>query len=72
MNKYIVPICYINKSLNKLEVINARSYHDCQEQIMEKIITDNDLPETDDYKQFLKIADNYDIIIGKIQDIEEV
>lgn len=72
MNKYIVPICYINKSLNKLEVINARSYHDCQEQIMEKIIMDNDLPETDNYKQFLTIADEHDIIIGKISDVEEL
>lgn len=72
MNNYIIPVCVIAKTDNKLEQITANSYRDCQEELMERITTRFNLPEADNYKQFLTIADEHDIIIGKISDVEEL
>lgn len=72
MNNYVIPVCVIAKSINKLEKIMANSYRDCQEELMERITVEYNLPEADNYKQFLTIADEHDIIIGKISDVEEL
>lgn len=72
MNNYVIPVCVIAKSTNKLEEIMANSYKDCQEELMERITVKYNLPEADNYKQFLTIADEHDIIIGKISDVEEL
>lgn len=67
MNKYIIPICNIPASKVYNLIINANSYKECQEKIMNKF---EDYSES--YQEFVEALDNRDILIGKITDVEEL
>lgn len=69
MNKYIIPVCNINKSEVYNLIIMATSYSDCEYKIMEKF---SKYSESDDYNEFLDDLDKNDILIGQITDIEEL
>lgn len=69
MNKYIIPVCNINKSEVYNLIIMATSYSDCEYKIMEKF---SKYSENDDYNEFLDDLDKNDILIGQITDIEEL
>lgn len=69
MNKYIIPICIIQDSKVYNLIIYANSYSNCLDKIMNKFSKYSD---SDDWDQFLKDLDKKDILIGKIQDIEEL
>lgn len=69
MNKYIIPVCNINKSeVYNLSII-AQSYSDCEDKIIEKF---SKYSESNDYDKFLDDLDKKDILIGQITDIEEL
>lgn len=72
MNKYIIPICIFNKSKIYDIIINARSFKECEEKLMNKLIDEFDLSETDTYEDFVKELDDNNILIGTIRDIEEL
>lgn len=74
MNKYLVPICDINKSKNKLFIDFAPSRYDFQEKIMDKLINEYNIDETvASYKEFVQLVDSqYDIILGPIEDYDEI
>lgn len=67
MNKYIIPICNIDNSDVHNLIINASSYKDCQEKIMDKFIDYSDNPN---YHEFLDELDEQNILIGEIIDVE--
>lgn len=67
MNKYVIPICNIPDSKIYNLIINANSYNECQEKIMDKFED-----YSDSYQDFIKSMDDQDILIGKIEDIEEL
>lgn len=69
MNKYIIPVCDINKSKVYNLSIMATSYSDCEDKIIEKF---SKYSESDDYDEFLDDLDKNDILIGQITDIEEL
>jgi hypothetical protein len=69
MNKYIIPVCDINKSKVYNLTIMATSYSDCEDKIIEKF---SKYSESDDYDEFLDDLDKNDILIGQITDIEEL
>lgn len=69
MNKYIIPVCNINKSKVYNLIIMATSYSDYEYKIMEKF---SKYSESDDYNEFLDDLDKNDILIGQITDIEEL
>lgn len=70
MNRYIIPICIYDKSKIYNMLVNARSYNDCKEKIMYKLIEEFDLPNIDDYDDFIDELYNRNILIGEIKDIE--
>ena len=70
MNRYIIPICIFDKSKIYNILVNARSYNDCKEKIMYKLIEEFDLPDIDDYDDFINELYNRNILIGEIKDIE--
>lgn len=72
MNKYIIPICDIGYSKVYNMIISARSLAECKEKLITSIASKYDLDEVMDLNEFIKIADKSDILIGKIQDIEEI
>ena len=68
MNKYVVPI--FDGYIPYIIIMSARSIDDCKDKFMTKYFTDySESFDWDDYKDDL--YDNH-IIIGKIQDIEEL
>jgi hypothetical protein len=69
MNKYIIPVCNIPDSEVYDLIINANSYSECQDKIMNKFL---DYSEKDNYNDFIKDLDSQDILIGRIADIEEL
>lgn len=69
MNKYIIPVCDINKSKVYNLSIMATSYSDCEDKIIEKF---SKYSESDDYDEFLDDLDKNNILIGQITDIEEL
>ena len=69
MNKYIIPVCDINKSKVYNLSIMATSYSDCEDKIIEKF---SKYSESDDYNEFLDDLDKNNILIGQITDIEEL
>lgn len=69
MNKYIIPVCDINKSRVYNLTINANSNAECQDKIMTKF---SEYSDSLDYHEFLSDLDEQDILIGKITDIEEL
>ena len=73
MNKYLIPICDIQAGQVYNKVILAKSYNECQDKLMEYLISQYDcLSECFDYREFIKLADNNDILVGKITDIETI
>lgn len=69
LNRYIVPICNIDESKVYNLIISATSISDCQDRIMNKF---SDYSDNDDYDEFLKDLDNSNILIGDIEDVEEL
>lgn len=73
MNKYLVPICDIQAGIVYNKTIVAKSYNDCQDKLMEYLINQYDcLQECLNYQEFVELADNNDILVGKIIDIETI
>lgn len=74
MNKYIIPICDIDKGEVWIKVIIAKSTNDCQEKLIQYIIDTYDIDDrTTSYKEFIKFIDSeHNILIGRIKDIEEL
>lgn len=70
MNRYIIPICIYDKSKIYNMLVNARSYNDCKEKVMYKLIEEFDLPDIDDYDDFIDELYDRNILIGEIKDIE--
>lgn len=71
MNKYVIPICDIQAGINKDEFIIAKSLADCEDKVMRLLSDRYDcLEECFDYHEFVKMADENDILIGKITDLE--
>lgn len=70
MNRYIIPICIFDKSKIYNMFVNARSYNDCKEKVMYKLIEEFDLPDIDDYDDFIDELYYRNILIGEIKDIE--
>lgn len=69
MNKYIIPICNITESKVYNKIVFAKSYSACQDKIMQEFA---DYAEHDDWNEFLDDLDKNDILIGEINDIEEL
>ena len=67
MNKYIIPVCEIQKSKIYNLVIMANSHEDCEDKLMDKF---SKFSSALDYKEFLYDLDMNDILIGEINDIE--
>lgn len=73
MNKYIVPVCVINDSNNMTFVISANSRQDCQDKLINQLAENYEVPDEMDYIKFIERLDTEcDIIVGEIQDIEEL
>lgn len=73
MNTYLIPICYINNSVNDIIPFRARNIEDCKNKIMQYLIYSLDAPDYGDYDEFKTAMDNdYDIILGEITDLEEL
>lgn len=71
MNKYVIPICDIQAGQVYNKVIVAKSYNACQDKLMEFLINEYDcMQECLSYQEFVELADDNDILIGKITDIE--
>lgn len=68
MNKYVVAVCDVDTSW--IEVYNATSINLAQEKLMNSICNRFDLDNPYNYKEFLQLADDNDIIIGDLVDIE--
>ena len=67
MNKYIIPVC--EKSEVYLMTINANSYTDCLDKLMEEFIDESSASTYDD---FINELYEKNILIGDITDIEEL
>lgn len=73
MNKYIVPICDIQASGIWNQVILGRTHAECQEKLIRLLLEKYDfLEDCGDYREFVKMADKQDLLIGEIIDIEEL
>jgi hypothetical protein len=73
MNKYLIPICDIQAGSIWIHTIAAKSTLDCQEKLMKYLIDTYDMEDCDSYRTFIETADSkYDILIGSIEDIEEL
>lgn len=68
-NKYIIPICEIQKSKVYNICLDGVSLSHCEDKIMELF---RDYSECDEYADFVKDLDkNRDILIGEIKEIDE-
>lgn len=72
MNKYITPICDIQAGIVWNQIILARNVLDCQEKLTALLIEKYDLDDCITYREFIKLADKNDILIGEITDVEEL
>lgn len=70
MNKYITPICDIQSGKIWNQVILARTVSACQDKLMEILMDQYDLGECLTYREFVEQADDNDILIGEIRDVE--
>lgn len=68
-NKYIVPICNIAKSDVYILKISAPSIAECEDKLMNKF---SEYSNANSYSKFVRDLDKKDILIGEIQDIEEL
>lgn len=69
MNTYLIAVCEIQVPSTYILKINAKSYSDCQDKIMEKFSA---YSSSLDWYDFLEDLDKQDILIGQITDIEEL
>ena len=69
MNKYVIPICNIPENKVYNLVINAHSMSECKDKIVTRLNKYSDFIEYDD---FVNDLDKKDIMIGKIQDVDEL
>ena len=67
MNKYIIPICNLQKFKVYNAIIMANSLASCQDKLMEMF---EDYSDSDEYQEFIKDLDKQDILVGRIIDIE--
>lgn len=68
-NKYIIPICEIQKSKVYNICLDAVSLSHCEDKIMELF---RDYSDKDEYGEFIEDLDkNKDILIGEIKEIDE-
>lgn len=72
MNKYIIPICDIQAGVVWNQVILARNVLDCQEKLILFLVEKYDLEDRLTYREFIANADENDILIGEIKDVEEL
>lgn len=72
MNKYVTYVCDIDDSYNQREILIANSQNQAEEKLMERLCDRYDWDNPYDYDEFIKMADNYNVIIGDIIDIEEI
>lgn len=72
MNKYVTYVCNIDDSYNQREILIANSQNQAEEKLMERLCDRYDWDNPYDYDEFIKMADNYNVIIGDIIDIEEI
>lgn len=72
MNKYVTYVCDIDNSYNQREILIANSQNQAEEKLMERLCDRYDWDNPYDYDEFIKMADNYNVIIGDIIDIEEI
>lgn len=74
MNKYIIPICDIDRGKVWIKIVMAKSNSACQEKLMAELIDLYDMEDTaTSYREFIKLADSkYNILIGDIKDTEEL
>lgn len=74
MNKYIIPICDIDRGKVWIKTVVTKSNSACQEKLMAELIDLYDMEDTaTSYREFIKLADSkYNILIGDIKDTEEL
>lgn len=73
MNTYILPFANISSDPSVWnEVIRARSISEAKDTIMREITEDWDLDVPVDWRDFKDILFKENVIIGDIQDIEEL
>ena len=72
MNKYIIPICDIQAGSVWNQIVLARNVIDCQEKLVRILVDMYDLEDCLTYREFVKLADENDILIGEIKDVEEL
>jgi hypothetical protein len=72
MNKYVIPICDTKDDLIYNLVISANSISDCEAKLMEKMSERYDIDPEFDFNEFIDDMGEYDVLIGEIQDIEEL
>lgn len=73
MNTYILPFANISSDPSVWnEVIRARSISEAEDKIMREITEDWDLDVPADWEDFKDILFKENVIIGDIQDIEEL
>lgn len=73
MNTYILPFANISSDPSVWnEVVRARSISEAEDKIMREITEDWDLDVPADWEDFKDILFKENVIIGDIQDIEEL
>lgn len=73
MNTYILPFANISSDPSVWnEVVRARSISEAEDKIMREITEDWDLDVPADWGDFEEILSKEKVIVGKIQDIEEL
>lgn len=72
MNKYITYICDITSGYNSPLSIVANNRQDAEEKVMSQVCEEYNLDNPYNYREFITMADDYDIIVGPILDIEEI
>lgn len=72
MNKYLCPLCDIQAGEVWNQVISATSLSDCKDKLTEIITDEYDLSPTDDWMDFVEECNANDILVGQIEDIEEL
>lgn len=73
MNKYICPIFDHDAYQIWNEVINASSFNSAKEKLINKILTDFEIEEDyDNWEEFVERMDEFQLVIGKLIDIESL
>lgn len=72
-NKYIIPVCDWEAGEVWNYVIIANSRQECEEKLASEILSDYDFDDnTVSYEDFVNYMNDNNILIGEIQDIEEL